>query len=197
MQVEHVGAAMLPRRQLLGLGVGAGVGVLVGASPAAAADSRQPTEADVTLLAKAQQLELAMRAVYDDVIADVPGWSDDEAALMVALREAHEEFANALSATLGRSAPGTVDDRLVRRLRNGVGARPADALVGMWSLESAAVATHAAVLGNLESSAAAELTVAIQLGEARHCTALAHLAGITDTALLLVDDEAAPIEVDG
>ena len=79
--------------------------MMTGTAAAAATPPKAPTADDVELLAAAQRLELALRDVYDDAIANVADWADAEAAVMVAVREAHEEFANALSAALGRKAP--------------------------------------------------------------------------------------------
>lgn len=206
MQVTHVApgdaSASIGRRRLLGLGLGIGAGASLlpllsagTAGAAAATPPKGPTADDIELLAAANRLEITLREVYDDAISGVSGWTDQQAAVMVAMREAHEEFANALSGALGSDAPGERSEVVYAQLRNAAKGSPADVIVAMWGVESAAVATHLAVLGQLEGTNGAALTASIQVAEARHCTILADLAGITDRSLLLVDQEAAAIEV--
>lgn len=207
MQATHAASGVVPatvgRRRLLGLGLGLGAGATLlpllsaGTAAAAAAPPKSPTADDVDLLAAANRLELTLREVYDDAITGVAGWTDEQAAVMVAMREAHEEFANAISGALGADAPGERSETAYAALRNAAKGTPADVLVAMWGVESAAVATHMAILGQLVGTNGAALTASIQIAEARHCTILADLAGITDRSLLLVDQEAAAIEVKG
>lgn len=185
------------RRAVLAAGLGAGLGAafallpgLHGAAAAAAATPpKAPTEGDIEQLGAAQRLELSLRDVYDDAIGGVAGWNDEQAAVMVALRESHEEFANALSASLGTDAPGERSEVAYAELRNAAKGTPDEVLPKMWAVESRAVATHLAVLGALEGTDGAELTAAIIAAEARHCTVLADLAGIADPSLRLVDEE--------
>lgn len=208
MQATHAApgdaSATVGRRRLLGLGLGLGAGASLlpllsagTASAAAATPPKSPTADDIELLAAANRLELTLREIYDDAIGGVAGWSDEQAAVMVAIREAHEEFANALSGVLGADAPGERSEVVYAQLRNSAKGTPDEVIVAMWGVESAAVATHLAVLGQLEGTNGAALTASIQIAEARHGTMLAALAGITDRSLLLVDQEAAALEVKG
>ena len=201
------GAQRVGRRHLLGAGLGgAALSLLPFLSGRARAEAapeetttvpKAPTSDDIALLASAQQLELTVRDLYDSAIAGVAGWSDTQAAVMVAIREAHEEFANSLSGLLGREAPGTRSDSLFDGQVGSLAGTPDEALMAAAELESGAVATHAEILGALQSFNGAELIAAIQMAEARHCTVLAHLADSRDYAVLLVDEEAASLQVNG
>lgn len=186
------------RRAVLAAGLGAAATLLpVLAGSAAAADGEQPkkpTEDDLELLGAAQRLELSLRDVYDDAIGGVAGWTDEQAAVMVTLREAHEEFANALSSMLGTDAPGKRSEVAYAELRNAAKGTPAEVIPAMWAVESRATATHLEVLGALVGTDGAELAAAIITAEARHSTALADLAGISDPTLRLVDEEQAPVD---
>lgn len=181
----------------LGVGLGAAVTLLPMLSGTAAADGtspKKPTDDDLEVLGVAQRLELSLRDVYDDAISGVAGWTDEQAAVMVALREAHEEFANALSSMLGTDAPGKRSEVAYAELRVDTGGTPGDAIVELWAVESRATATHLEVLGSLVGTDGAELTAAIITAEARHSTALADLAGISDPSLRLVDEAQAPVD---
>ncbi|MFZ9629830.1 MAG: ferritin-like domain-containing protein [Ilumatobacteraceae bacterium] len=202
MEVTHAApAASMGRRRLLGAGLGLGAAtsllpMMTGTAAATAATTppKAPTADDIDLLAAAQRLELSLRDVYDDAIANVAGWSDTQATVMVAIREAHEEFANALSATLGRKAPNSRSEIAYATLHLDTDVDPATAAAALAAVESAAVATHQQVLGGLTGTDAAALTAAIITAEARHCTVLADLAGITDPSLRLVDAESDPVD---
>lgn len=200
LQVTHAADAAVPaavgRRHLLGIGAASLLPLLI-PGVAAAAPPKRPTGDDVEVLGGLQRLELTLRELYDEAIAGVDGWTDQQAVVMTALREAHEEFANALSALLGNDAPGKRSEIAYATLRTAAKGTPDEVLVGMWGAESSAVATHLAALGALQGIDGAALTSAIQIAEARHCTMLAALAGLTDRALLLVDDEADSLEVKG
>ena len=199
-EVTHAApAASMGRRRLLGTGLGLGAAtsllpIMTATAAAAATPPKAPTADDVELLATAQRLELSLRDVYDRAIADVAGWSDTQAAVMVAVRESHEEFANALSATLGRKAPNTRSEIAFATLNLDSTLDAAGALAALVTVESAAVATHRQVLGGLVGTDAAGLTAAIITAEARHCTVLADLAGVTDPSLRLVDVESDPVD---
>lgn len=202
MEVTHAApAASMGRRRLLGAGLGLGAASsllpMISGTAAAAAPTpppKAPTADDVTLLSAAQRLELSLRDVYDAAIADVAEWTDEQAAVMVAIRESHEEFANALSGALGRKAPGKRSEVAFATLHLDSGLDAAGALAALVAVESAAVATHLEVLGGLVGTDAGGLTAAIITAEARHCTVLADLAGVTEPSLRLVDVESDPVD---
>ncbi|MCB0981929.1 MAG: ferritin-like domain-containing protein [Acidimicrobiaceae bacterium] len=194
------------RRHVLGAGVGGAalslLPFLAGRAQASAGDTTTtapplpPTDADVALLGQAQQIELTFVDLFETAIA-AADWSDDEAAVMVEFREAHKEYAAALSALLGRHAPNTPSESLMGSLVAGFSGAKDGILSAAYDAESGAVAAHDEILGQLQGTNGAVLIASIQMAEARHCTALAALSGATDLAQLLVDDEADALQVNG
>ncbi|MGB8857756.1 MAG: ferritin-like domain-containing protein [Ilumatobacteraceae bacterium] len=189
------------RRAVVGAGVGgaalsllpflsgrAGASATTDESTTTTVPPQRPTADDVALLGFAQQVELTAQALYDEALT-VKGWSDSHAVVVTALREAHQAYAQSLSGFLGRQAPGTRSDDLFKSLQADFGASVEGALAAAASLESAAVATHGEVLSKLQGTDAAALIASIQSNEARHATVLADMAGETDNAVLLVDEE--------
>lgn len=197
-------AGRLGRRTLLGAGIGgAALSLLpfLGGRVSASADStttappQRPTDSDVALLAAAQQVELTAQELYSQALT-LAGWSAEEQTVMVEIHAAHAAYAQSLSGMLGNDAPGAPLADLKRELLPGFTGSTSDALGSAAELESALVATHLDLIGRLQGTRGAALIASIQIAEAQHCTALAHLAGATDTATLLVDTEAAPIAVE-
>ena len=125
------------RRHVLGAGVGGAalslLPFLAGRAQASAGDTTTtapplpPTDADVALLGQAQQIELTFVDLFETAIA-AADWSDDEAAVMVEFREAHKEYAAALSALLGRHAPNTPSESLMGSLVAGFSGAKVEAL---------------------------------------------------------------------
>ena len=205
--VDHGAPRKVGRRSLIGVGVGgAAVSLLpfLGGRAAAktAADAtttappQRPTAGDTSLLGQAQQVELTARALYD-ITAGLTGWSAEEATVIVTVREAHEAFAQSLSGLLGVGAPGAADAALLRKLQGDFSGTPSTALKAAYRLESALVATHMELLGQLQGTDGAALVASIQSSEARHSTVLADLAAFTDESDLLVDDEEASLLGEG
>ena len=199
------------RRALLGAGVGGAalslLPFLSGGADASATtgDStttssttppQRPTDSDVTLLAFAQQIELTAQALYDEAIA-LGGWSDEQLVVLVAIREAHQAYAQSLSGLLGRQAPGQMSLPLFESLRGGFNVSADAVLAAAYNLESSTVATHLDVLAKLQGTDAAALLASIFSNEARYGTVLADLAGQTDEATLLVFEESAALTVQG
>ena len=156
---------------------------------ATTAPPQRPTNDDLAVLGEAQVLELTARALYDEAIA-AGGWSEEQAVVMVYIREAHEAYAQSLAGLIGRTAPGVRSEKLFTSLKAGFGGSVDGTLAAAYALESAAVATHADVLSLLVGIDGAALIASIQMNEARFCTVLADLSGVTDEADLLVDSEA-------
>ncbi len=199
------------RRALLGAGAGgaalsllpflsggAGASTTTGGSTTTSSPTppQRPTESDVTLLASAQQIELTAQALYDEALALV-GWSDEQLDVLVAIREAHQAYADSVSGLLGGEAPGQMSQPLFESLRSGFNDSLDGALATAYAFESAAVATHLDVLAKLQGTDAAELLASIVSNEARYGTVLADLAGMTDEASLLVFEESAALTVQG
>ena len=195
----------LPRRGLLAAGIGgAAVSLLPFFSGRASATTppatdgrttttappRQPTADDATLLGAALQIELTVEGLYRQAIAGVSGWSEQQAAVMTTLRQAHLAYANSLSGLLGKSAPSTRSEELFDEWKSAFTGSTDDVLLTASDLESTLVATHLDVLAKLQGTNGAALVASIQVAESRHVTALRHLAGVTDEAELLVDEEA-------
>lgn len=195
------------RRAMLGAGLG---GVALSLLPflsgraSAATDSTvattttapplRPTANDVTLLASLQELELTALALYGDALASVK-WDDAQAIAITTIRQAHTAYANSIAGLLGKVAPDTKSESIYSQLRAGfTSSNAATVLDAAYKLESAAVATHAEALASLKGVNGAALVASIQITEARHCTVLAHMAGSTDVATLLVDTEQSALQ---
>ncbi len=198
----------LPRRGLLAAGIGgAAVSLLPFFSGRASATTppatdesttttappRRPTDDDVALLAAALQIELTVEGLYRQAISAVAGWTEAQAALMTTLRQAHLAYSNSLSGLLGKSAPSTRSEELFAEWESSFSGSTDDVLAKAADLESSLVATHLDVLAKLQGTNGAALVASIQVAEARHVTALRHLAGVADEAELLVDEEAASL----
>jgi Ferritin-like domain len=199
----------LPRRGLLAAGIGgAAVSLLPFFSGRASATTppatdesttttvppRRPTDDDVTLLAAALQIELTVEGLYRQAISEVAGWTEAQAAVMTTLRQAHHrEFDLQRSGLLGKSAPSTRSEELFDEWKSDFSGSTDEVLAKAAELESTLVATHLDVLAKLQGTNGAALVASIQVAEARHVTALRDLAGVTDEAELLVDEEAASL----
>ena len=157
---------------------------------------QRPTDADVTVLGFAQQVELSATALYDEAIA-LGGWSDVQGAVVAAIREAHQAYAQSLSGLLGRKAPGVMSQPLFDSLRSDFSGSADGVLAAAYNLESALVATHLDVLAKVQGTDAAALVASIVTNEARHGTVLADLAGKSDEATLLVLEESAALTAKG
>jgi len=148
----------------------------------------KPTAEDLALLAGAQEAELAARDLYDAGIA-ATSWSDEQATLMVTMREAHESYAQSLGAMLGVKAPGVASADVTAAHEGGMSSADAAAvLAAAGELEAALVSAHLGFLGQLVAVDGAALVASILMAEGRHGTALAALAGATDLAALLGDE---------
>ncbi|MDP2292586.1 MAG: hypothetical protein Q8M22_15450 [Actinomycetota bacterium] len=193
--------AAMGRRALLGAGIGGAALSLLpflsgsaGATPpeeaaTTTAPPRRPTTADAEMLGQLQALELTAQALYTEAV-NVGGWSDEQAALVSFILEAHRAYGQSLSGLLGRDAPGRRNDELFDAWRADFTGAPDQVLAAAYDLESALVATHTEVLASLEGTNGAASISSMLINEARFCTALADLNGSTDNSELLVDDEA-------
>lgn len=196
-------ASGVGRRALIGAGVGGAALSLVPflsghAAASATTDEtttstttppRRPTADDAVLLGSAQQLELTVQALYEEALA-LSGWTDEQALVVTYLREAHQEFASALSGLLGRDAPGMRSDALFAALQTDFAGSAEGVLAAAYALEAAATATHADILSQLQGTDGAGLVASIQMSEARFGTVLADMQDNTDEADLLVTTDA-------
>ena len=204
--------ATATRRRMLGAGIaGAALSLLpmavrrAGAqsdsttpsSGATTAPPKRPTEADVTLLAFAQAVELAAVELYRTAVK-AGGLDQSQNLVLATLLEAHRAFADSISALLGRAAPGETAQSVVAGRRSGFGSSSITArLAAASELESALVATHRQIIGQLAGTDGAARVASILVAEARHGTLLADVAGATDLGSLLVDREATAIKAGG
>ena len=156
------------------------------------APPQRPTADDVALLGFAQQVEATAVALYN-VALKVTGWTDKQALVVTFIRDAHLAYAQSLSGLLGRDAPNSISQEVFDANSAAFGGTPEEALASAGALESTAVATHGDVIAQLLGTDAASLIASIQINEARFCTVLADIAGETDPAVLLVDEEAASL----
>lgn len=194
----------LPRRGLLAAGIGgAAVSLLpflTGRASASATSTteaattttlppKRPTDDDTSLIAVAQQAELAAVDLYSDAINGVKGWTDAQATVMTTIRQAHLAYANSVAGLIGKAAPQSASEDLYRSLKNDFIGSAEDVLQAAATLESALVATHLEILGKLQGTNGAALVASIVTAEARHGTVLLDLAGVTDDGELLVENE--------
>lgn len=192
------------RRRLIGAGVAGVVGSLLpvlseragAAAPpdqatTTTAPPRQPLDADRQLLGVAQRLELAAVRLYDEALrgSELDG---DQRGIISGIREAHEAYAQSLSAILGKAAPDVAEQALVDELRAAFAGPIGDMLEAATALENALVATHTELVGTLQGTDGTSLVASILVVEARHATVLADMAGVTDLDTFLVN-EADPI----
>ena len=187
------------RRRLIGAGlaglVGSLVPVLAGRAGATAppdqttttAPARQPVPSDKALLGAAQRAELAATALYDTALTgrQLVG---EQRAVIAGIREAHEAYAQSLSAILGKAAPDIAEQAVVEQFGGPFGGPVGGMLEAAVELENILVATHTELVGLLEGTDGSSLIASILVVEARHATALADMAGITDLDQLLVND---------
>lgn len=145
----------------------------------------KPTAEDLALLVGAQEAELAARDLYDAAIA-AASWTDEQATLMVTLRESHESYAQSLGAMLGVKATGVASADVTAAHEAGMTSADAAAvLAAAHELEDFLVTAHLGFLAQLVAVDGAALVASILMAEGRHGTALADLAGSTDLAALL------------
>jgi hypothetical protein len=195
------------RRRLLGIGLG-GTAVsllpwLVGRASATTTTSgtsdttaattttappKRPSDADVSLLGFAQTVEIAAFRLYEAALA-TDDFSEDEQAVIATFHDAHQAYAQSLSGFLGRDAPQVLNPIYDEMLDAFSGDR-ASVLEAAYSLESAAVATHTDILGQLQGTDGAALIASILIVEAAHGTVLANIDGETDLDILFVKTEA-------
>jgi hypothetical protein len=149
---------------------------------------QRPSGDDVALLGFSQSVELAARNLYDVALA-ADGFDDIQRAVLATIRESHDAYAASLSGLLGRDAPQVVNP-VFDDLQSSFDGDVSNVLQAAYGLESTAVATHTAILGELQGTVGASLVASILIVEARHGTVLAYLNGATSLDDLLVNTEA-------
>ena len=154
----------------------------------------RPTDADTALLARAQQVELTARDLYDVAIEE--GAAGDEDRVLLAARANHQAAADSLSALIGTAAPQTADAELFEQFADRFRTSDITAVATAgYELESTLVATHTELIGQLEGIDGAKTIAAVLVMEARMCTVLADLAGEGDDLTALFDNNASALAV--
>jgi Ferritin-like domain len=161
----------------------------VSTAPTTSAPPQRPTDADVPLLDFAESIELSARALYD-LTLKLTTWTPDQAVVIGTIREGHSAYANSLSGMLGRLADLAPDAGVLDQYATAFSGPAAQVLDAAYTLESALVATHLDILGQLEGTSAGALLGSIVNIEARNSTVVAQMNGATDLDVLLVVDEA-------
>ncbi len=193
------------RRRLLGAGLIGLAGSLLpslasraSASPdqtTTTAPPERPSDDDLTLLRFAQAAELAAKSLYDTALAGELG--ETTTAALTHIRDAHQAFAQALGAEIGKSAPGKPDAAVVEASIDAFGGGRSSVLAAGFELENVLVATHTDVIGLLLGVDGGRLIGSIITAEARHALVLGDLAGTTDLDELLINNATALTPAEG
>lgn len=142
------------------------------------------SDADATLLAVAQALELAARDIYASALSR-GSKTGDELALIELIYGHHVDYEQALNGVLSKKAVTTRDEVVFTKFS----AMLADTNK-TWStlleLENMAISTHIALIEKIESAKRAALLGSIVMVEARHAAMLASL--ISNNLSLALDN---------
>lgn len=146
-----------------------------------------PTPADLTLLAFANEAELAARDLLA-IAAAQSAFSADEQAMLVTLHDHHLAAAQAINGLIGAKASNqraaSVFDSFASRVRGSNAGTIYDAI---RELENTLVSTHLSLVGSLEGTEGAALVASILSVQARRAATLALLAGRSFTIALAND----------
>lgn len=158
---------------------------------------QRPTTEDIALLGFAQTFELTARDVYQAAL-DAGLAEGEYADLFVTVRENHEEYGNVLSGILGVDAPQRRDDALYEQLvADFQSGDPATVAEAGYTLESTAIATHDELIGQLVGLDGIAALASFVVVEARHLTALGHVAGMGNDLDALLASDAEPLTPTG
>jgi hypothetical protein len=193
------------RRRLLGAGLIGLAGSLLpslasraGASPdqtTTTAPPKRPSDDDLTLLRFAHSAELAAKSLYDTALGGELG--EATTAVLTHIRDAHQAFAQALNAEIGKTAPGEPDAAILEASTDAFGGGQSSAVAAGFDLENVLVATHTDVIGLLTGVDAGRLIGSIITAEARHALVLGDLDGATELDALLINDATALTPAEG
>ena len=140
---------------------------------------KHPTAADMVLLDFAQSVELAARDLYD-VAIDAGVFDAAIVPEIVAIREAHEGYATAISGLIGRQAANKPNVALVEALAGDFDGDPDSVAAAAAQLEDAAVATHIDIIGQLVGVDGSSLIASIVVIESRIATLLRAISGVEE-----------------
>lgn len=139
------------------------------------APPRRPTDADRQLLAFANTLELAVAELYGAALTS-GALDEDTTAIADAFADHHREYAEAIAGLIGSDAPNVANEAIVRSLRRSFDGDQESVLEAAFELETAAAATHLALLAELEGTDGAALVASIHPIEARQACVLGEAA---------------------
>lgn len=159
------------------------------ADDATTAPPLTPTEDDIPRLQFAHALERAARELYQ---AAFDAGLEDET--LASLRDNHQAYAEVLHGLLGTEGGQRADESVVLRFRSRFASGDVSRVVeAAYDLESAAVATHTALIGELQGLDGAHLLASIAVVEARHVVVLADMAGRGGDVDAMFRNEAEPL----
>lgn len=197
------------RRRFLGAGIVGAALAAVAARPVSAqtddsvaestttAPPARPTAADTDLLVFVQQVELTAMALYRAALGSDVDLDDAMRANFDALRLHHDAYAKSVAGLVGGVATNSHDEALYDELVDGFEqGSAAEVAKAAHDLENSLVATHTALLSELEGTNASSLVASIQIVEARHAAVLAKLAGldpVADADAFLVTPDIEPL----
>lgn len=145
----------------------------------------RPTAGDITLLQSLQQFELAARDLYrawgsefDDAASAAGQGYDALPGLVAQVAANHDQWSASISGLLGVRSPQTVDQAVVDQWQAQL--TGPDATIGGLAFESAALESLFALIGQLESTRATNLLVAMARVTGEHCVAFAAASGQAD-----------------
>lgn len=149
----------------------------------------RPTDGDIALLGFAQGLELAARDLYQLAIDE--GAAGDRDRVLMTCHDNHQATVDAFSGMIGRDAPQARDDDLFTEWEERFASADLQQVAEAgYELENTLVATHTALVGELEGLDGAAAIAATLLMQSRMCTVLAHLAGRGDDLDALLQNSA-------
>lgn len=192
------------RRRLVGAGLIGLAGSLLPslASSAAAAPAptttappKRPTDADLELLRFAQTAELAAQELYTAALG--AGLGEITTGVVTAVRDAHMAYGQALSALIGKTAPGTPNADLYDASLEAFTGPSAGFLAAALELENTLVTTHTSLLGQLVGIDAAKLIASVVVAESHHAVVFADLVGVTSVDQYMANETTALAPAEG
>jgi hypothetical protein len=152
----------------------------------------RPSDDDIALLARTQQLELTARDLYQTAID--AGAAGDEDRVLQTARDNHQAAGDALSAMIGTAAPQKPDDALVEEFGDRFATSDLkEAAAAGFELENTLVATNAQLVGTLQGLDGATTMAAVLVMQSRMCTVMADLSGQGDDPAALFENSASPL----
>lgn len=153
---------------------------------------QRPTPADVELLEFARELEFAARDLYRTAL-DGGSLGDDASKVLAVIHDTHGAAGNNLSGLLGVQAPPVESSSIYDDRAEAFGGSESDVLAAAYELESEIVATHADLIGRVESTDGVSTIVPVMLGEARHLPTIAALDGAAEDLGAMLDNDASSL----